>query len=345
MNRLCCFLLFAAMLVAASTWAQDWGAVANVSATMGVSGHRLCYGETSRGDIGCPADAPMVGGSTITGTFAGDGSGLTGVTAASADRIVSGIAQVIANGNSNSISITEAGVTTGYYYGGVWVAGGACTTGGISGSTGYFSNPVGMGTIASASSMLTISSSGLTGSCKILRLGIIIMHRPMPEGVRLSAEIPDQVKLALADAVITFGRIEQELIEIAWVLSNADLEQRVKIARQPTSDNFIKIIEAVEKAEPGLELHALKSAIRQLADDRNLMVHGAWTMTDDKPWVVWHKFAEDTDSVIGEHFEPWRFERFMTKGLHILGTLRESHNMLEAQTGVKTTAIPRKEAL
>jgi hypothetical protein len=170
------------------------------------------------------------------------------------------------------------------------------------------------------------------------------MHARMPEGVRLSAEIPKQVRFAIADAVIAFGRIEQELIEIAWVLSNADLKHRLKIARAPTAENFIAIIEAVEQALSGLKLDALKDTARRLADDRNLIVHGAWTMTDDKPWVVWHKFAEDTDSVIGEHFEPWRFERFMTKSLHILGMLRQFHDMLELQTGIRTTSVPRAEA-
>ncbi len=126
------------MLMAAPAWAQDWGVVANISSTMGVSDHRLCYGEASRGDIGCPADAPTVSGSTITGKFVGDGSGLTGLVGASADRIISGTAQVIANGNSNSISITEAGVTTGYFYGGKLVAGGVSTTGPISATNGYF---------------------------------------------------------------------------------------------------------------------------------------------------------------------------------------------------------------
>lgn len=72
------------------------------------------------------------------------------------------------------------------------------------------------------------------------------MHTSMPEGVQFSSEISDQVRLAIADAVIVFGRIEQELIEISWMLSSADLEQRLKIARTPTTKNFIAIIEAVE---------------------------------------------------------------------------------------------------
>ncbi|KAA3448608.1 hypothetical protein C7I87_20865 [Mesorhizobium sp. SARCC-RB16n] len=88
----------AATLAAAPAWAQDWGQVANVSTTMGVTGSRLCYGEASRGDIGCPADAPVVSGSTITGTFVGDGSGLTGVTFTT-DRIVSGTSAAVIDRN------------------------------------------------------------------------------------------------------------------------------------------------------------------------------------------------------------------------------------------------------
>ena len=35
------------------------------------------------------------------------------------------------------------------------------------------------------------------------------MHVPMPEGVRLSSELPEWVKLSIADAVVVFGRMEQ----------------------------------------------------------------------------------------------------------------------------------------
>ena len=46
--------------VTSSSQAQDWGAVATVSTTMGVNANRLCLGEGSRSDIGCPAYAPYV---------------------------------------------------------------------------------------------------------------------------------------------------------------------------------------------------------------------------------------------------------------------------------------------
>lgn len=163
----------------------------------------------------------------------------------------------------------------------------------------------------------------------------------MREGVRLSSELPEWVKLSIANAVVVFGRIEQEAIEISWLLTDATLKARLKLARTPASENFLAIIESAERSQDGLNLDALKDSFVTLANERNLIVHGAWTMTDDKPWVVWHKFVEDTDSIIGEHFEAWRFERSMKKANHILGMLHEMHNSLEAQTGTKTSAIPR----
>ncbi|TKW62073.1 MAG: hypothetical protein DI628_05495, partial [Blastochloris viridis] len=48
----------ALLVLTATTWgawgvqAQEWGEIANISSTMGVSGSRICIGEASRGDIG-----------------------------------------------------------------------------------------------------------------------------------------------------------------------------------------------------------------------------------------------------------------------------------------------------
>jgi len=103
---------------------------------------------------------------------------------------------------------------------------------------------------------------------------------------------------SLADVVVLFGRMEQEVIEISWVLTDAGLNERLKLARNPGTENFIAIIESVERSQANLKLDALKDSFRELANERNLIVHGAWTMTDEKPWVVWHKFVEDTESTL-----------------------------------------------
>jgi hypothetical protein len=167
------------------------------------------------------------------------------------------------------------------------------------------------------------------------------MYVPMPEGTRLSPELREWARFAIADAVVLFGRMEQEIIEISWILNDDDLTQKLKLTGGSTTDKFIAALESVERAEEGLKLDALKDGFKGLAEERNLIVHGAWNMTDEKPWVVWHKFLEDDESIIGEHFERWRFERFMVKGQHIFPMLRRFHYMLEAQTGKKTSAVPR----
>ncbi len=167
-------------------------------------------------------------------------------------------------------------------------------------------------------------------------------HVPRLEGVRLSLELPDWVRLAIADAVVMFGRMEQEIIEISWILNDADLKQKLKLARAPATENFIAVLESVQRQEEDLKLDPLKDVFREMAGERNLMVHGAWAMVDDKPWVVWHKFLEDDDSIVGEFFEPWRFERFMKKGGQMLVMLVRFHGMmLEVETGKKSSAVPR----
>lgn len=49
-----------AVMLASSASAQDWGGLVTISTTMGISGNRVCIGEASRGDIGCPTIAPYI---------------------------------------------------------------------------------------------------------------------------------------------------------------------------------------------------------------------------------------------------------------------------------------------
>jgi hypothetical protein len=65
--------------------AQTWGTVANISETMGVVGGRVCLGEASRQDIGCPTYAPSVttSGQFIATSIATGGLTVTGATSIS----------------------------------------------------------------------------------------------------------------------------------------------------------------------------------------------------------------------------------------------------------------------
>jgi hypothetical protein len=161
----------------------------------------------------------------------------------------------------------------------------------------------------------------------------------MHSGAVVSYELPSWVKLAMADAIILFGRLEQEIIEVTWLLKDADMQVRVKLAREPASKNFQFIINEVKK-QTGESLSGLENGFDRLAKDRNLIAHGSWWIVDkERPWVVWHKFIEDDGSVIGEYFEKYRFDHFMNKAGAIYDMMRQFHNQLEEGLGKKTSAL------
>lgn len=110
-----------------------------------------------------------ISGTNIHGTFTGDGSGLTGI--ASGDRIASGTTpqtQMVAISNTRYISVTQGGANTAWFdpTRGL-VALGVSTTGPISGTRGYFSNYVGIGT-GTPAAHLTIEENGPTTAAAIL---------------------------------------------------------------------------------------------------------------------------------------------------------------------------------
>ncbi len=83
------FITLSALTIPSIGRTQDWGEMAMVSATMGINANRVCVGEASRGDLGCPIYAPTV---SPTGNV-GISAGLT----------------------VNAVSLTTAGTTWGYF--------------------------------------------------------------------------------------------------------------------------------------------------------------------------------------------------------------------------------------
>ena len=80
----------------------------------------------------------------------------------------------------------------------------------------------------------------------------------MSDDVALTRGLPDWVRLAIADAIVVFGRLEQEAVEIAWLLRGSDLKQKLKLARNPAQENLTFLVTFIESAAPGLKLDAMK---------------------------------------------------------------------------------------
>jgi hypothetical protein len=164
---------------------------------------------------------------------------------------------------------------------------------------------------------------------------------PMHEGATFSWVLPDWVKFAIADWLVVFGRMEQKIIEIAWLMKDADVKERVKTARAPAVENFQGILSVMEEHE-GKKFDGLRKTFEALSKDRNLIAHGCWLMIDGTmPWVVWHKFIEDDASVIGEFYERPRFDDFKKKAVFMYEMCDKYHDMLEKALGKTTSALGR----
>ncbi len=100
---------------------------------------------------------------TISAThFVGDGSGLANLSV-NGDRITSGTTNLVAISNTAYVSLTQNGTNTGWFdptRGLITL--GVSATGGLSGTTGYFSGNVGIGTTTPAGSFNVVQGIGAT---------------------------------------------------------------------------------------------------------------------------------------------------------------------------------------
>jgi hypothetical protein len=139
------------------------------------------------------------------------------------------------------------------------------------------------------------------------------------------------LKVAIADAVVVFGRMETTLLEIVWILEDSNLEEKQELTRDVVSKNFKKLKKVVKRL-PGAETDKIWPTLDNLASERNLIAHGYWAVADkenDRPVVMSHKFLESEEYVTGEYFDYTRFDYFMKRAEHLLNTFRQFRAMLD----------------
>ena len=96
-----CLAIFA-MLATLPAYAQQWSEFAYISQTLGVNANRLCLGEESRGELGCPAYAPYV--DSATGWVGiGTSSPVAALNVSGSVRITSG--SLIASAASTTLAV------------------------------------------------------------------------------------------------------------------------------------------------------------------------------------------------------------------------------------------------
>lgn len=136
--------------------------------------------------------------------------------------------------------------------------------------------------------------------------------KPPPSGLTWTLELPDALKLKIADAVTLYARIEGLCIECLWEIENADFERRRELAKNWGEKNFALVKKAVANL-PGAKTERIWPTLRWLGRERNIIAHGVWlwSPSHQRPMVVWHSKFLETDEWVGAEFYDWnRFDVF-----------------------------------
>jgi ribosomal protein S25 len=125
---------------------------------------------------------------------------------------------------------------------------------------------------------------------------------------RLSDDIPDAIKIAIADAVMAYALMEGTAERLIWDITGLSYDDGRLLTRTDSSDKFEVLKTLTENY--GLIIHYSKetriemwAAIKQLMPIRNLLVHGIWAMLDHQiPVTISRRFKTTTGNVLGEAF-------------------------------------------
>ena len=145
-----------------------------------------------------------------------------------------------------------------------------------------------------------------------------------------SFDLPEKLKLAIADCILLYSKIESCVVELIWVIEDPDPIRKREIAKAWGDENF-RIVKKVVKSIPGAESDAIWPALKDLGQERNLIGHGVWMISDDeRPMVVWHaRSIELGEGIEAQYFDWKRFDRFFEIGNALLKTFREFKNLVE----------------
>lgn len=148
--------------------------------------------------------------------------------------------------------------------------------------------------------------------------------------LQLSGDLSDHLKMAIGDAVTIFSKIDAKMLEIIWLLSEADLAKKKKLAREHSAGNM-KSLEEAFRLIPGAETGEIWRTCEALRRERNLIAHGIWLVDQfGNPQVTWHRRdLESDDYTVVEHFSFERFDHFLQRGHLLLKTFSDIERQLQ----------------
>ena len=135
-----------------------------------------------------------------------------------------------------------------------------------------------------------------------------IVQQNLSDAQRVSKGVPDNIKIAMADAIMAFSDMEMSAEQFIWDLLGLSPDDGKLVTRIDTKDK----IELAKKFSDRyrLPLHPNEqttaeawTAIRNAIEARNKMAHGVWMTIDLKtPIVVSYRIPIELGRINSEHF-------------------------------------------
>lgn len=154
--------------------------------------------------------------------------------------------------------------------------------------------------------------------------------KPPPPGLIWTLDLPDRLKLEIADAVILHARLESLIIECLWEIENANFERKQEIAKNWGEQNF-KLVRKAVSTLPGAQTDRIWPTLRWLAKERNIIAHSVWlwSQSEQRPMAVWHSKFLETAEWVGAEFYDWqRFEKFDRRVRVLVNTFNDFKALL-----------------
>ncbi len=159
-------------------------------------------------------------------------------------------------------------------------------------------------------------------------------------GLPWSGKLPFELKVAIAEAVTLFSRIDDMVIRVLWAGEMADLKRRKQIMRNRSFTNLEYLETFVKTHLGGIEIPETWAALAALRQERNMIAHGVWGMSEGVPTVIWHeKMLESDEFETAELYDYERFKLFTNKAMKLLDTFAKYRVMLN-----QIAEIKRREA-
>jgi hypothetical protein len=155
--------------------------------------------------------------------------------------------------------------------------------------------------------------------------GPTIVQRSIDDPSRITKGVPDEIKIAVASAIMAFSDMEMSAEQFIWdvlglsiddgkLVTQIDTKEKIELAKKLSERYRLPLhpsAQATAEAWP---------AIRNAIEARNKMAHGAWVMIDEVPVVVSYRIPCELGQVNSEHFPLDRIEAVTsicvkTKGL------------------------------